>query len=140
MLSVNVGTLIIVQLSFFVESATSLGISCDNADPSFLVCLPNNYSKYEIPVKKGVNQIDVSIHLDEITKVDEKDYKVTIMLFLEVKWKDPRIILGKEFFRPSAAQGEEGVVPVSIDLRDDFWLPDIFIYKVIYIRYLILMP
>ena len=71
---------VIVLLHLCMKIASGLGqLTCGN-DPNFLVCLQSNYSKYDLPVKDGLNQIDVVIHLDEITKVDEKNYRQALFL------------------------------------------------------------
>ena len=71
---------VVIVLHLCMKIASGLGqLTCGN-DPNFLVCLQSNYSKYDLPVKDGLNQIDVVIHLDEITKVDEKNYRQALFL------------------------------------------------------------
>ena len=40
-------------------------------------CLPSNYSKFELPIKSGVNRIGINIHIDEVLRINDKDYSIT---------------------------------------------------------------
>ncbi len=34
--------------------------------------MPKNYSKFELPVKQGINDIYVSIDIDEVLRINDK--------------------------------------------------------------------
>ena len=62
-------------------------------------CLPKEYSKFELPIKQaeGNNQIDITIDIDEVLRINDKDYSITFSCYFNVQWKERRIHLGPEF-------------------------------------------
>ena len=100
-----------------------------------MACLPKNYSKFELPVKQGVNDITVSIDIDEVLRINDKDYSITFACYFNVKWPEKRIHLDPEFGREQAGPGVNHthnpniMVPMNLEFVKDLWLPNIFIYN-----------
>ena len=100
-----------------------------------MACLPKNYSKFELPVKQGVNDITVSIDIDEVLRINDKDYSITFACYFNVKWPEKRIHLDPEFGREQAGPGINHthnpniMVPMNLEFVKDLWLPNIFIYN-----------
>ena len=90
--------------------------------------MPSNYSKYDLPLKDRPNKVGVGIHLNEILSVDVKEYSITMAIYMDIRWMDPRIVLGKEMM--SQAQGEESWIPHQVEILDQLWVPDIYVYNV----------
>ena len=116
-------------------AAKNSGFQC-NSGTSSLACLPKNYSKFELPFTTGVNEIGVSIYIDEVLRINDKDYSITFACYFNVKWADKRIRLDKEFGREQAGPGvnttnnPDILVPTSLEFVKDLWLPNIFIYNI----------
>ena len=43
--------------------------------PALSVCLPKNYSKFELPNHKGKNTISFEILIERVVNIDDKDFK-----------------------------------------------------------------
>jgi hypothetical protein len=110
------------------------GFRCDSGGNQ-LACLPKNYSKFELPVKQGVNDITVSIDIDEVLRINDKDYSITFACYFNVKWPEKRIHLDPEFGREQAGPGVNHthnpniMVPMNLEFVKDLWVPNIFIYN-----------
>lgn len=109
--------------------------ACGTGETESQACLPEKYSKYDLPNKSGVNEIGVTIDIDEVLRINDKDYSITFACYFNVQWKDKRIHLGRDFGREQAGPGENITnnpniyVPVSLEYVKDLWLPNIFIYN-----------
>ena len=109
--------------------------TCRDGLPPGHYCLPKNYSKYELPDKSGVNDIEVEILIHEVLKINDKDYTITFSCFFNVKWKDTRIHLDRDFGREQAAPGQNWtnnqnvLVPTSLEFINHLWVPNILIYN-----------
>jgi hypothetical protein len=86
-------------------------------------------------VKQGVNDITVSIDIDEVLRINDKDYSITFACYFNVKWPEKRIHLDPEFGREQASPGVNHtqnpniLVPMNLEFVKDLWLPNIFIYN-----------
>lgn len=100
-----------------------------------LSCLPNSYSMFELPERKGPNRIDIEILIDEVLKINDKDYTITFACYFNVMWTDPRIHLEPEFGMEQSEPGTnvtmnpDILVPTSLELIKHLWLPNILIYN-----------
>ncbi|XP_040566993.1 glycine receptor subunit alpha-2 [Lepeophtheirus salmonis] len=119
-------------ISAAVETRGS-GFRCGTGN--HLACTPRNYSKFDLPVKKGVNHITVSIDIAEVLRINDKDYSITFSGYFNVKWQESRIELSPDFGEEVAGPGVNTtnnpniVVPMSTEFVKDVWMPDIFIYS-----------
>ena len=82
------------------------GFRCDSKSQmtSALACLPETYSKFDLPTT-GVVIIYVTIDIDEVLRINDKDYSITFSCYFNVKWTDPRIHIDPEFGREQAGPG-----------------------------------
>jgi len=107
------------------------GFKCsDNNDMS--LCLPDNYSKFELPHTDQSNWIGISMDIDEVTQINDDDYSITISMYFNVEWQEPRLKMLPSFGVSSYGQknsGHSGPVPTNVELVKDLWLPNIFIYN-----------
>ena len=51
----------------------------------------DNYSKFELPITEGVNKIYVSIDIDEVLRINDKDYSITFATYFNVEWAERRL-------------------------------------------------
>ena len=132
--------------SGFSAAAARNGFRCNNERIMKTACLPKEYSKFELPIKQaeGNNQIDITIDIDEVLRINDKDYSITFSCYFNVQWKERRIHLGPEFgMEQCLAEAPEGggqecynttgnaniMVPMNLEFVKDLWLPNIFIYN-----------
>ena len=60
------------------------------------ICLLDNYSKFELPITEGVNEISVSIDIDEVLRINDKDYSITFATYFNVEWMEHRLFVDPE--------------------------------------------
>ena len=51
----------------------------------------DDYSKFELPITEGVNKIFVSIEIDEVLRINDKDYSITFATYFNVEWTERRL-------------------------------------------------
>ena len=90
-------------------------------------CLKDDYSKSNLPKTEGDNVIYVGLDIDEVLKIDDKDYSITFSTYLYVEWFENRLYIDPEFKKKAGAFP----APESMNLEfvKDLWLPNIFIYN-----------
>ena len=114
------------------EGAYQGQFGCDTGS---LACLPQDYAKFALPVKNGINEIKIEISVDEVLKIDDQDYSITFSAYFNTQWKDRRITLKNGFGREQAGPGVNPInnpaiyVPFNREIVNDLWLPNIFIYN-----------
>ena len=57
------------------------------------MCLLDDYSKFELPNTEGVNDIDISIEIDEVLRINDKDYSITFATYFNVEWTEKRLFV-----------------------------------------------
>ncbi len=115
-------------------AAAKNGFRCNN-NKQVAACLPKDYSKFDLPFKRGGNIIRVTIDISEVLRINDKDYSITFACYFNVEWQERRIYLGPEFGREQAGPGvnttgnPDIIVPMNLEFVKDMWLPNIFIYN-----------
>ena len=61
--------------------------------------------------------------INEVMEISDKDYSITIAMYFAVEWQEPRLKLLPKSGAP------EDLVPTSVELIQDLWLPNPFIYN-----------
>ena len=77
------------------------------------------------------NVVGVSMDIDEIMQINDADYIVTISLYFNIQWQEPRLKMLPSFgasSRPNNSM-EDVMVPMNLEFVKDLWLPNIFIYN-----------
>ena len=75
--------------------------------------------------------IGVSIDIDEVLRINDKDYSITFSTYFNVEWREKRLTMFPEFgasLRPNNSS-EHVMVPMNLEFVKDLWLPNIFIYN-----------
>ena len=105
------------------------------------VCLPKEYSKYELPNPSGVNPIGVELLIQEVLRINDKDYSITFSCYYNIRWPDPRLQLSQDFGREvsktilakhpdyNITMNPDVTVPINLEMIKDLWLPNILIYN-----------
>ena len=60
------------------------------------ICLLDDYSKFELPITEGVNTIWISIEIDEVLRINDKDYSITFSTYFNVEWEETRLWVDPE--------------------------------------------
>ena len=83
-------------------------------------CLPKEYDKNEFP-RDISNTEPIKIRLEfndlEVLHVNDKDFTVTLKMYLGVHWNEPRII--------AIDSQKDAEIPVDLSFLDHVWLPDL---------------
>ena len=61
------------------------------------ICLPENYSKFELPFTEKTNQIAISIDIDDVLRINDGTYSITFSTYFNVEWNERRLNVGPEF-------------------------------------------
>ena len=89
----------ILLVSALVSTQGSLGkrgFTCkDGVHKS--ICLPENYSKFELPFTEKTNQIGISIDIDDVLRINDGTYSITFSTYFNVEWNERRLNVGPEF-------------------------------------------
>merc|ERR1712071_9611 len=72
------------------------GFMC-SAGISKQICLPDSYSKFELPFPQDVNKIYISMDIDEVLRINDKDYSITFATYFNVEWVESRLTAHKDF-------------------------------------------
>ena len=60
-----------------------------------------------------------------------QEYSVTFSSYFNVLWQEPRLQISERFLRElnHSITTSETMIPVNLELVNDLWLPNIFIYN-----------
>ncbi len=59
------------------------------------ICIPSNYSKFDLP-NETQTVVNVGIDIKDIPKIDDREYSITLNAFFVVRWTDRRMIIDQE--------------------------------------------
>ena len=111
---------------------TNSFITCNKGVPKS-ICLPENYSKFELPFTEQPNKIGISIAIDEVLGISGKDYSITFATYFNVEWNEQRLKMnpefGAEFATPNSTDVSDAMVPMGLEFINGLWVPNIFIYN-----------
>ena len=93
------------------------------------ICLPDDYSKFELPNPEGVNLIYVSIDIDEVLRINDKDYSITFATYFNVEWIERRLYIDPDFYALHNTSKDQVLITMNLEFVKDLWLPNIFIYN-----------
>ena len=57
------------------------------------ICIPSNYSKFDLPNESAQTVVNVGIDIKDIPKIDDKEFSITLNAFFVVRWTDKRMII-----------------------------------------------
>ena len=69
----------------------------------------------------GKNHVNIEVGIMDIMGVNDKEFSVTLTMYFNVKWNEPRIETNNTFI-------EGDMVPIDIQFLNQLWVPNIFIY------------
>jgi len=130
MSSMEMPVLVLTFLAFVspLPSAQGKGGFKCSAGISKHICLLDDYSKFELPITEGVNTIWISIEIDEVLRINDKDYSITFSTYFNVEWEETRLWVDPELEAQINSTGPV-TTPLNLEFVKDLWLPNIFIYN-----------
>ena len=118
------------------EAAKGGEFMCDERRPSeHAACIPQGYSKYEIPDSDDVDnitRIDIQLAIQEVLRINDKDYSISFSTYFNVYWHERRIRLRPDFGKEQLDAGTKPTdvsVPTNLGFVKDLWVPNILIYN-----------
>jgi len=96
------------------------------------LCLPQDYNKFDLPFQNDVNPIDIGIDITDVLRINDKEYSVEFSSYFNVMWREPRLEIPLVFLadlNSSSGLGQGSMIPVNLELVNQLWLPNIFIYN-----------
>ena len=84
-----------------------------------------------LPNTEKTNKIGISIDIDEVLRINDKDYTINFSTFFNVEWREKRLSMFPDFgasLRPENST-EHVMVPMPLELIKDLWVPNIFVYN-----------
>ena len=116
------------------DAGNKNGFRCSEKN-ELSACLPKSYSKFELPIKGGVNKMKIHIDIIEVLRINDKDYSITFACYFNVAWLDKRIYLGPDFGIEQVGPGvnttgrDDVAESMNLEFVKSLWLPNIFIYN-----------
>jgi len=110
-----------------VEVAPTYNLVCNTGGKPSILCLPEDYSKFDLPFKNR-NNIKIGFEISDVLKIDDKDYAITFSLYFSVEWYEPRLNITSDFWGAENTTEDE-LIPVNLELIHSLWVPNIFIYN-----------
>ena len=120
-----------LKASFFPVGKRGRGFKCGSGTMKS-ICLPANYSKFELPHTEQVNNIGISIDIDEVLRINDGTYSITFATYFNVEWNERRLNVSPEFgasLRQGPNSSDPVMVPMNLEFIKDLWVPNIFIYN-----------
>lgn len=118
------------------EAAKGGEFMCDDRRPSeHAACIPQAYSKYELPDSDDVDnitRIDIQLDIQEVLRINDKDYSISFSTYFNVYWHERRIRLRPDFGKEQLEAGTKPTdvsVPTNLEFLKDLWVPNILIYN-----------
>ena len=95
------------------------------------ICLPENYSKFELPFTEKPNQIGISIDIDDVLSINDGTYGITLSAYFNVQWNERRLNVQPDFGASlmSPNSTDSVMVPMNLEFIKELWVPNIFIYN-----------
>ena len=107
------------------------------------ICLPEDYSKYDLPTFKESVLVTIEVHIKDIPKVgtllrfilndqqfcaqvSDQDFSITLDTYFNVKWRDARLV--SSLFNKSGLAGAEeefSMTAVNVNILPKLWIPDL---------------
>ena len=108
-------------------SSSNVSGTLNDIKPTFCmkekaVCIPNNYSKYDLP-NEGATTVSLGVKIIDIPKIDDNDFIVTLDVYFSILWTEPRLVINEEKFQKIL--GARYKIPVEKSFLNELWLPDV---------------
>ena len=94
-----------------------------NADPNCIghVCIPKSYDMTILPLQNEINQIDINFINIRIIKVDDEESTITLSLWLQMYWKDSRLIVKSH--SEDSSRNNHTFTPLNSAIINRIWVP-----------------
>jgi len=96
------------------------------------ICVPTNYQKYDLPDMKQATVVTIGVDIKDIPKVSDKDFSITMNAYFNVKWRDPRLLVSKDYSKEGEPDPDDPSDPsnpsltaINLHILKSLWLPDV---------------
>jgi len=96
------------------------------------ICIPPNYQKYDLPNMTGPTFVTIGVDIKDIPKVSDQDFSITLNAYFNVKWRDPRLLVSKDYSKEGPPKDHESseddgpsLTPINLHILHNLWLPDV---------------
>ena len=104
---------------------------CQNRSKNYLscegkICIPTGYDRLSVPKSKSqtnVSQIEMEFMVMDILEVNDKDFSVTVGMYIGVSWED--LPITEQIF----CEKEPCYEPLNTEILSRIWQPDLYIYN-----------
>ena len=79
--------------------------------------------------KKGKSRTCPNLLKPCLSRSFLQEYSVTFSSYFNVLWQEPRLHISERFLRELNATSPDTMIPVNLELVNELWLPNIFIYN-----------
>ena len=88
------------------------------------VCLPQIYSKYDLPDPNDTNEIRMEFLIQEVLEINDKGHYITFSCYFNTGWADKRIVVDPKYAKLSWFDAQ-----ANPEIRKYLWIPKIQIYN-----------
>ena len=92
------------------------GFTCKE-DVHKSICLPENYSKFELPFTEKTNQIAISIDIDDVLRINDGTYSITFSTYFNVEWNERRLSVQPDFGASQRTPNSTDAVMVPMNME-----------------------
>ena len=114
------------------------------------ICIPPNYQKYDLPNMTGPTFVTIGVDIKDIPKVSDQDFSITLNAYFNVKWRDPRLLVSKDYSKEGPPEDHKvisvntnlklflsnlsfqnsqddgpSLTPINLHILHNLWLPDV---------------
>jgi len=94
------------------------------------ICIPENYQKYDLPLQTKPTFVTIGVDIKDIPKVSDKDFSITLNAYFNVKWRDPRLLVSKDYSKEgplpdNVVEDGPSLTPINLHILRNLWLPDV---------------
>ena len=91
------------------------------------ICIPENYQKYDLPHLSQPTFVTIGVDIKDIPKVclypesmvllsecqvSDQDFSITLNAYFNVKWRDPRLLVSKDYSKEGPPDTRVGPQPL----------------------------
>ena len=124
----NVGVYCLIEKRSILDndSKETHNDTSTNSICSGKLCIPTSYDRLSRPKSKleiSFTQVNVGFTIMDIIEVDDKEFSVTLSMYLAISWKDLSLT------KTQVCESKPCYVPLDPEMISKIWHPDLYIYN-----------
>ena len=93
------------------------------SDYSAPVCIEDGYDIFRLPFTDKPNKISVTMDVDSVIGIDEKEFSFSFVAYFNLQWNEPRLVAQND------NQESTAMLPVDAGIIKELWMPNVFLYN-----------